>query len=99
MVWPKHRHGFRKQDLSKIKTPIKQTCPSIVSKIPVMIKTLSLLVVCPTITLQKKILDSLISKYKTKTISYITELIINTPRCNARQAHQIEDSPSNSKTK
>lgn len=59
---------------------IKQTYPSIASKCSVIIRTLSPSVVCLTATPQKKLPDSPKSKYKTKAVSYITEVAINTPR-------------------
>lgn len=52
------------------------------------------------IIFKKKILNGLISKYKTNVmlIIYIIK-IINTPKCNIKQAQQIENSLSNFKDK
>lgn len=100
MAQAKYKLGFGEQNLFK-ETPMKRARPTIASKRPVIIGTLSALVICHAATIpQKEFPDSLMSKYKIKVmpIIHITKAI-NTPKHNVRQAQQIEDSPSSSKDK
>ena len=96
MAQGKRKLSARDPESSK-KILQKRARPAVPSKRPVIIGTLSPSVVCLGATPQQEIPNSsLTSKYKSKATSivHIVEAVVNTPWRNARQARQIEDSPS-----
>lgn len=80
MVWEKHKLGAGDPKLSK-KIPQKHTCPAILSKHPVIIRTLSPSIICLGATPQQEIPNSSTKKPKNKAmpIVHIIEIIVNIP--------------------
>lgn len=78
----------------KLKHLWNKVCPSVPSECSLIIGITFLSVICLTITLQKELFNSSLSKYQTKAmlINYITKLVINTLKRNVKQVRQIEDS-------